>query len=266
MLTTVALLAALTSAIGLADDGLTLSHVRQTSYLLGPVRTDDKLLPGDSYNLAFDIDGLKVAPDGKVQYSMGLKVTNSAGKTEFGSEPTPKEEYIALGGSTVPGCANVEIGLNQAPGKYTVKVTVLDKAGKAQEITKTFDVGQKKFGLVRLSTTSDGNSVPTAPLGVPGQTLYAHLFAVGFDPDARTQQPNISIEMKVVDENGKATLEKPVTEVIKAVKAGSVAIPMTFAIHLNRPGKYTAEFTAVDQVSKTTSKLSLPITVLDGSR
>jgi hypothetical protein len=103
-------------------------------------------------------------------------------------------------------------------------------------------------------------------LGVPGQTLYAHLFAVGFDPDARTQQPNISIEMKVVDENGKATLEKPVTEVIKAVKAGSVAIPMTFAIHLNRPGKYTAEFTAVDQVSKTTSKLSLPITVLDGSR
>src|SRR6266404_3332467 len=121
MLTTVALFAALTSAIGQAD-GLTLTNVRQTYYLLGPARTENTLLPGDSYNIAFDIQGLKVAADGKVQYAMGLQVTNSSGKVEFGSEPAPKEVYNALGGSTVPAYANVDIGLNQAPGKYTLKV------------------------------------------------------------------------------------------------------------------------------------------------
>jgi hypothetical protein len=266
MLTTVALFAALTSAIGQAD-GLTLNHVRQTSYLLGPVRLDDKLVPGDSFNIAFDIEGISVAPDGKVKYAMGLKVINSAGKTEFGAPPTPKEEYNVLGGATVPACANVDIGLNQAPGKYKVIIKVVDTATKAEkEITKEFEVVQKKFALVRLSTTADGNSVAMAPIGVPGQSMYVHFFVVGFDLDNKTQQPNISLEIKIVDENGKATVQKPYSEVIKATKAGNIAIPLTVPVPLNRPGKFTAEITAVDQLSKNTAKLSLPFTVLEGSR
>jgi hypothetical protein len=266
MLTTVALLAALTSAIGQAD-GLTLAHVRQTSYLLGPVRTDDQLAPGDSYNLAFDIEGITVAPDGKVKYAMGLKVINSAGKTEFGSNPTPKEEYNVLGGSSVPASANVDIGLNQAPGKYKVTIKVVDTATKAEkELTKEFEVVQKKFALVRLSTTADGNSVPMAPIAMPGQLMYVHFFIVGFDVDGKTQQPNISLEMKIIDENGKPTVQKPFAEVIKSVKAGTVAIPLTIPVPLNRAGKFTAEITAVDQASSKTAKLSLPFTVLEGSR
>jgi len=180
MLTTVALLAALTMPIGHAD-GLTVSNVRQTYYLLGPTRTDDKVIPGDSYHIAFDIDGLKAAPDGKVQYAMGLQVINSAGKVEFGSDPSPKEVYNALGGSTVPAYANVDIGLNQPPGKYTLKVTVADPKTNAKEVlTRTFEVLPKEFGLVRLSTTADGQNVPCGPFGIPGQSLYIHFFAVGF--------------------------------------------------------------------------------------
>ena len=266
MLTTVALFAALTSAIGQAD-ALTLNHVRQTSYMLGPVRTDDKLVPGDSFNIAFDIEGINVAPDGKVKYSMGLKVTNAAGKTEFGTNPVPKEEYNVLGGSTVPACANVDIGLNQPPGKYKVNIKVIDTATKAEkEITKEFEVVQKKFALVRLSTTADGNSVAMAPVGVPGQSMYVHFFVVGFDVDNKSQQPNIVLEMKILDESGKPTIQKPYAEVIKAMKVGDVAIPLTVPVPLNRPGKFTAEITAVDQLSKNTAKLSLPFTVLEGSR
>lgn len=265
MLTTVALLAALTSGIGQAD-GLAITNVRQTWYLLGPARNDDKLLPGDSYNLAFDIQGLKVAADGKVQYAMGLAVTNSSGKKEFGADPAPKEVYNALGGSTVPAYANVDIGLNQAPGKYTLTVTVVDTASNVRkELTRQFEVVGKEFGLVRLSTASDANmSVPTGPFGIPGQSLYVRFFAVGFDRDPASKQPNISIEMKIVDENGKATLEKPFADVVKAnLAADMVAIPLTFTLHLNRPGKFTVQFTAVDQVSKKTAKVSLPVTVWD---
>jgi hypothetical protein len=265
MLTTVALFAALTSAIGQAD-GLAITNVRQTWYLLGPVRTDDKLLPGDSYNIAFDIQGLKVASDGKVQYAMGLEVTNSSGKVEFGAQPAPKEVYNALGGSTVPAYANVDIGLNQKPGKYTLKVTVIDSTSNAKkELSRSFEVLKSEFGLVRLFTAADANmGIPTGPYGIPGQSLYVRFFAVGFERNATTKQPDISIEMKIVDENGKATLEKPFSDTVKAnLAADMVAIPLTFTLHLNRPGKFTVQFTAVDKVSKKDAKLSLPITVFD---
>ncbi len=263
MLTTVALFAALTSAIGHAD-GLTLSNVRQTYYLLGPTRTDDKVVAGDSYHIAFDIDGLKAAPNGKVEYAMGLKVINSSGKVEFGSDPTPKEVYNALGGSSVPAYANVDIGLNQAPGKYTLQVTVVDTKTKAQkELTRTFEVEPKRFALVRLSTTADGNNVPCGPFGIPGQSLYVHFFVIDF-AKAANQQPNISIKMVILDENGKPTLQAPVDEAVKARDLTNVvAIPITFTIHLNRPGKFTAEFTATDKAANKEAKLSLPITVFD---
>jgi hypothetical protein len=263
MLTTVALFAALTSAIGHAD-GLTLSNVRQTYYLLGPTRTDDKVVAGDSYHIAFDIDGLQPAPNGKIEYEMGLKVLNSSGKVEFGTNPTPKEVYNALGGSAVPAYANVDIGLNQAPGKYTLQVTVVDPKTKAkQELTRKFEVEPKRFALVRLSTTADGNSVPCGPFGIPGQSLYVHFFVIDYAKNAQ-QQPNIAIKMNIVDENGKPTLQTPVDEAVKPGNlANLVAIPITFTIHLNRPGKFTAEFTATDKAANKEAKLSLPITVFD---
>ncbi len=265
MLTTVALFAALAMPVGHAG-GLTISNVRQTWYLLGPTRTDDKVIPGDSYHIAFDIDGIKAADDGKVQYAMGLEVINSAGKVEFGSQPTPKEVYNALGGSTVPAYANVDIGLNQAPGQYTLKVTVVDSKTNAKEIlSRPFEVLKKEFGLVRLSTTADGQNVPCGPFGIPGQSLYVHFFAVGFELN-QTKQPDISIEMKIMDEAGKVTLEKPFKEAVKppaGQSASLVAIPLTFTLHLNRPGKFTAEFLATDKISNKTSKISLPILVLD---
>jgi hypothetical protein len=265
MLTTFALLAALSTPIGHAG-GLTISNVRQTWYLLGPTRTDDKVIPGDSYHIAFDIDGIKAAGNGKVQYAMGLEVINSSGKVEFGSQPTPKEVYNALGGSTVPAYANVDIGLNQAPGQYTLKVTVVDTKTNAKEtLTRQFEVLKKDFGLVRLFTTADGDKVPCGPIGIPGQSLYVHFFAVGFELN-QMKQPDLSIEMKIMDESGKVTLEEPFKEAVKppAGQSGAlVAIPLIFTLHLNRPGKFTAEFMATDKVSKKTAKLSLPILVLD---
>jgi len=267
MLTTVALVAALVSSIGQAADGPSIANVRQTYFLLGPDRPDNKLLPGDSFHLAFDIDGLKVDDNGKVQYAMGLQVVNKDGKTEFGSEPTDREVYNALGGSRVPAYANVDVGINQAPGKYTVKVTVIDRATKQKaETTREFEVVNKDFGLVRASTTSDpGKLIPAGRFGVPGQSLFVNFYAVGFARDSATKQPNISVVMRVLDQsNGKATLSKPFTGDVKQLEGNeSVAIPMQFMLHLNRPGKYTVELTATDNVAKKTSKLELPIVVVD---
>ena len=71
---TLALLAVLTLAADPPAD-LKLSNIRATHGLLGPKRTEKKVLPGESVFVCFDIDGITVNGDGKVQYSVATEVT-----------------------------------------------------------------------------------------------------------------------------------------------------------------------------------------------
>jgi hypothetical protein len=57
MWTTFALVAALSTAPGQAD-GLKLANVRASYGPFGVARKDDKVLPGDTFFLEFDIEGL----------------------------------------------------------------------------------------------------------------------------------------------------------------------------------------------------------------
>src|SRR5262245_56277876 len=125
MLTTLAFLAALPLAPAQAGD-LTLANPKLKYGLLGPARPEGKVLPGDHLTLQFDIENISVDKDGKAKYNSTLEVTDSAGKLIFQQPPRDQEVYLTLGGTTQPGSATVFIGLEQAPGEYTMKVTVKD--------------------------------------------------------------------------------------------------------------------------------------------
>lgn len=264
MWSTLALVAVLAGGIGQAD--LTLANVRPTFGVLGPARAEGKVVPGDTYHLAFDIVGVKVDEDGKVRYSMGLQVSNAQGKTIFSSEPTNLEVYNTLGGNSVPATAQIHIPPDQPAGELTIKVNVTDRSSNAKaELTRKVEVGAKEFALVRLSTAADpGNHTSVAPIGAPGQSLFVHFVAVGFSRDASKKQPSIAVEMRVLDASGKPTLAKPFTgEVSKTDDERDIGIPMQFMLHLNRPGKYTVELTATDRLTRKTAKLSMPVTVVE---
>src|SRR5207248_1050493 len=83
MIPTLALAAALGLAPSQPAGALSLKNVRVTYGELGAPRNDDKLLPGDLYFIAFDIEGIKVDAAGKVSYSMAMDVTDKAGKSIF---------------------------------------------------------------------------------------------------------------------------------------------------------------------------------------
>lgn len=266
MWTTVALVAALSTAPGQASPGagqLTLSNVRNTYGFLGAERADDKLLPGDSYFVTFDIQGIKVSPEGKVLYSMAMEVTDAKGKVQFRQDPKDLETFNTLGGTQLPAFAHVDIGLDQPPGDYTVKVTVTDRTTKAtQSLTRKIEVLPRAFGLVRPQLTNGGSFVP--PLGVPGQEYLIHFAAIGFERDKAKKQPNVSVEMTILDEAGKPTLSKPFTgEVTDNVPADAPAVPMQFLLKLNRSGKFRVELKATDLVSKKTATLRFPLTVIE---
>ena len=69
--------------------------------------------------------------------------------------------------------------------------------------------------------------------------------AVDFERDKTSKQPNVAFEIRVLDERGEPIHSKPTTNAInKDVPEQAVAIPMGFALTLNRPGKFTVELLA----------------------
>jgi hypothetical protein len=256
-----------TAALGLlpgAADGLTLTDVHTTHGILGPARAGTKFLPGDELYVTFTIDGISAGGDGKVQYSIGSEVTDAAGKNVFRQPAQDFEVINALGGNSLPAYARVAVGQQQPAGEYTLKVTVTDRAtSKSQSLTQKFEVLPADFGVVRLTTTADPDGqVPSGVLGV-GRSLWLNGAVVGFQRDAGSKQPKVALELAVLDEGGKPTLAKPFGGTIdKDVPAKDTSLPIQFHLALNRPGKFTVQVKATDQVSGKTFTSSFPITVL----
>ncbi len=258
-----ALVLLLTATPGQAD-GLTLSNVRLTHGVLGPVRKDNQLLPGDTLFIRFDIEGVTTGPGGRVRYSTTTEITDGQGRVLF-QQPTQDREVInALGGNRLPAFARIDVGLAAPPGDYGVKVTVTDRAGKkSQTLTQKARVLPKGFGIVALTVTSDAEGQVPAGLVGPGESLFLNASVVGFGRRAGPEgQPDVALTLRLLDESGKPTLSEPFTGAInKDVAAGAVALPVQFVLGLNRPGKFTAELTATDKVANKTSTLSFPVTV-----
>jgi hypothetical protein len=264
---------ALATALNLAPSQsgtLQLKNDRVTYGPLGAERKESKILGGDFFVVAFDIEGLKVRDDGQVKYSMGLEVLNKEGKSQYREDPQDLEAFNALGGGRLPGFAHVFIGSDQPPGEYTLKVSVKDRnSGQSDTLTKTFEVLPKRFGFVQvgLSYQAPARDVSLAApaLGVPGQTLLLNFIVVGFDLDkARKDQPNIETSLRILDENGKPTLPKAFSGLANDVSAEyKKGIPMQFMLSLNRPGKFKLELKATDKVSGKTAELMLDLNVVE---
>jgi hypothetical protein len=264
MWTTIAVLSALSLVPGDAGN-LKLANIRSTCGIQGPARASEKYVPGDSLTLNFDIEGITVDEKGKVLYSIETEVTNVGDKSVVFRQPAQKLEMVTVfGGDRIPGFAHLDVGVEQPPGEYAMKVTVTDRASNTtQELTHKFTVLKPDFAVCRLRTSSDKDgTVPVPALG-EGQTIWINFGIVGFGRDAGTKQPNVQFEFNVLDDGGKATMAKPYGTIInKDVPEKNVAIPMQFPLSLTRPGKFTFEITATDQVTKKSAKLSVPITVL----
>jgi len=279
MWATLALMSALSSTPAQAGQ-LQLKNVRVTYGILGQERKETTYLPGDLVVLAFDIEGLKVAPDGRVQYSTSMELTGKdpmTGKVKslFKQDPQDLTTVNTLGGSRLPSFALAEIGTDTAPGKYTMTVIVTDVAAKkkAEPLVREFEVKATQFAIVRPGFTYNdmnerGRGAPqiAPPVAVPGQNLLLNFAVIGFDLKGQQQAPNVSVTMEVQDENGKAVLEKPFTGEAQNIDAEFKKlrfIPFQFPMQLNRGGTFKIVLTATDQHTGKKAPLTLDLKVLD---
>lgn len=261
MFPALALLAALGTVPGQAEQ-LTLSDVRVTAGILGPPRPQTKFLPGDSLFISFDIDGITIDDTGKALYSTSTEISDGAGKVLFRGPARDLEALAMLGGAKLPAYAMVDIGMDQPPGDYSVKVTVTDRASKkSQTLTHKFGVRPAGFGVIRPSLTCDPEGQVPAGVFIPGQTLWLNFAVVGFGRDDK-RQPHVTFQMRVLDSDGRPTVAKPFTGTIReGVPAKANALPAQFLLSLNRAGRFTLELKAKDQTTGKTIEGSYPFTV-----
>jgi hypothetical protein len=259
---------AMTAALALGQTGeLRLTNVRPTyGPLMGPRKDAEnlKLLPGDLLCISFDIENLKVAPDGQVKYSTAMEVTDKNGKVQYRQEPQDFEAYHNLGGGHAPAAVASDIGTDTPPGEYTITGTITDRSTKTtKKLSQKFEVLPKGFGLVRLGLSYDqGGLLPAPPVGVAGQHLFVNFWVAGFERDKDNKMPNVTGSLRIL-ENGRPTLEKNLSGSIKMAAAGPSLIPFTFALSLNRPGKFTVEVKATDEIGKKTATQTFDLTVLE---
>jgi hypothetical protein len=270
MWTTLALMSALNWTPAQAGQ-LELKNPRVTYGILGQERKDTTYLPGDMVVLAFDIEGLKVADDGQVKYSMSMELTDSKGKSLFKKDPQETIAVNTLGRSRLPAFALTEVGTDTAPGKYTMTVVVTDVSVKPKasvELKRDFEVKASQFGIVRPGFTNVSMKEPQSapPLGVPGQSLLFNFAVVGFELKGDKMDPNVKVTMEVKDESDKSVLKKPFSGEAKEIDAEAKklrVIPFQLPMQLNRSGKFKVVVTATDQHTGKTASQTLDLKVVE---
>jgi hypothetical protein len=273
MLTAIAL-AAVLGGTPAQPGTLKLTNVRMTVGELGPPREGTKLLPGDVLFIAYDIDGLTIDGAGVAKYTMSMEVADAAGKVIFKQDPRELQDFVPLRGNKLPARGFITVGLDQPPGNYHCKIAVTDPKTKATgNLDVKFEVLKRDFGVVAVFTSYDGDgriSAPTA--GQVGQTVYVQFSVASFERDPKTKQPNVEILFQVYDDKnapmlvdpaGKAAPRKHVQDdkAPQLVKDTDGAFALQFPVFMNRPGKFTVEIKATDNVSKKTSAYKLPVTI-----
>jgi hypothetical protein len=263
-LTLVAALA-LTPAQPPAAGSLNLTNPRNTYGELGGTRPEAGLLPGDVLFVGFDIENITVDPAGQVKYTMAMEVTDKAGKSYFKQEAVEKTDFVPLGGPKLPARAYVTVGLDQPPGEYSLKVSVVDQANKAAKVLeKKFTVLPKDFGIVAVYTSVDERGqIPAPTTGIVGQSVFVQFGVVGFARDPAKKQPNVVFEMTPLDEAGKPTIQKPsVLPVETGVDEKDPGFSVRFLLPMTRTGKFTVRLRATDKVANKTFTYDVPITVV----
>jgi hypothetical protein len=193
-----------------------------------------------------------------------LEADDSKGSMVFKKEPSDVQVPSPSGSQSLPVCAKVDVGLASPPGKYDLKVTIVDRTtGTTASVTRSYEILPPEFGIVRVSLTSDREGKNFAAAFTPRRPGWINFTAVGFGRDKDGGQPHLHATMRVLDEQGRSVFSKPFSGILnQGVPAQIEAVPMQFQLVLAQPGRYTVELAATDAITGRKAGLTIPIQVV----
>src|SRR5579875_3217712 len=169
--------------------------------------------------------------------------------------------------------------LDTEPGDYPMTVEVKDVLGNktAKPLEQKFTVKKLEFGIVRpgfvyLPLNEEQAGAPplfAPPLAVPGQNLMLHFTTVGFTEAGEKNEPKVSVEVVIQDENGTPVLPKPIPGKAERYPDDNArklkVLPFQVPIQVNRSGKFKIVIRAKDENNsgKTATFPPLDLTVVE---
>jgi hypothetical protein len=265
MMTPLACSAMLLLVCGGEGGKLEISNIRPTYGYLGALRPLTGALPGENAHFSFDIKNLKLDEHGRAAYSLAIVVTDDQGNIFYEQKPYNSVAQNFFGGNSLPCSANLSVPLDTKPGIYHVKITIEDRNAK-NSATSDFKgkVLEPGFGLIRVGTYADAEGrVPVPPVGVVGGMLYVNFATVGFGRDATTKQPDLQIQLRVLDDKGQPTFSQPLTGHVKeGVEKDLQIIPLQYGLTMNRSGNFTVELQADCHHCGKSATVRLPVRIL----
>jgi hypothetical protein len=264
---------ALVTVVSLAADAraVEFKNVRATFGPFGAIRPDNKLLPGDVYTLNFDVAGLVVDPKtGAAKYTIKMEVFDPKGKQTLDDKDSTAKKgvMIGFGGNAAPEAVRVVLGVDKPVGKYKVVVTITDPANNStKQLSHEVELQPQTFCILHVLAPA---------VGLTGQGFTGPEYALSFSLAGMTRDakkmPKITVVGRVLDEAGKPTTTEPmitykIPEELPAEMISDLPnrelIPLVSPMLLNRPGRFTVQIEARDELSKKTAKFSYSFTVLD---
>jgi hypothetical protein len=242
---------------------LDIKNVHSNYGPFGVPRPNNKVLLGDVYQINFDITDLSVDPKtGGVEFTLTQDVYDPKGKQIMPDKEKSwkKGAILGLGGNSMPEATLVIVGVDKEPGKYKVVITVEEKSTKAKAtVTHEVDVQPTDFGFIHVQAPA---------IGQVGQDYVCDLSLVGWQRDAK-KMPKITLSTRIIDDaTGKPTTTAPNISKIPEDLPKDIDWPaqelvrMRSPTFLNRPGTFTIEFEAKDELKNKTAKFSYKVTVI----
>ncbi len=251
--------------VGGQESPLEVTNPRTTFGYLGAVRPKGAgMLPGDTAHFAFEIKNLKLDANGKAAYSIAIEIRDEKGKLFFEQKPYNAVAQNYLGGNSLPCAAHVEVPLDAKPGVVEWKVTIKDRTTKQSAVvTGKGRILPADFGLVHIGLFADvDHRAPLSAVVVVGDSAYLQFAAVGFARGKETKQPNVHVSLRILDEQGKPTMAKPITGTINAdIRAEERYLTNQFGLTFNRAGRFTIELSAEDVVTGRRAQIAYVIRV-----
>jgi hypothetical protein len=229
---------------------------------LGAVRAKLECLPKDVIIITYDLADLTVdAKSGKAKYTILMELLNAEGKV-LSTDKNTYEPMLQLGGGKMPGDLVVQVGAKQAPGKYTIRLTVTDeldkvKANAGKQFSYPYEVVPDKFGLA---------AVRAPAFGWPGGPNVIEFAVVNFALDKKNQAKG-EVSIRIFDAKGKQVdavqfflpADVPEGANLKQVNV----VPIRYPIFMNRPGRFTVEIAAEDKLGNAKAEMRYSFNVID---
>lgn len=236
------------------------------TYGVGGTQRPKKILTGESIDLAVQISGLELTPDGDMKYSVQLDLLNSSKQLLLTRSSGDQIVPLSLGTNSAKMSNTFPIPKTLSSGNYWMRVVVSDLQSKtATEEMVAFEILANDFfeiGSVVLAKDAQG-AYPAGMCFNAGEGVYVHF--VIHNAEIIDGKWKVGMKLKVLDKNKKVVGKESrnASSELIAPEGGSTSAKI--GAFLNRDGEYVLQLEVEDLVGKKTTQRLLPIVVVNGT-